>query len=109
MAKQMMHNMSEEISTTPQPNFYSNWCRMYSEIVHPPYEVAIVGDNYAPLQKELLSQYTPNAIFLGGKTEGNLELLQNKLQEGETMIYVCQNKVCKLPVREAEKALALMK
>jgi len=34
-------------------------------------------------------------------------LLKDKLQEGETMIYVCQNKVCKLPVTEVEKAVKL--
>ena len=78
-------------------------------MVNPPYEVAIVGDDYAVLQKEWQTQYLPNAILLGGKNEGSLELLESKLQEGATMIYVCQNKVCKFPVTEVEKALELMK
>ena len=59
-------------------------------------------------RNELMKNYIPNAILLGGKDEGNLELLKGKLQEGETMIYVCQNKVCKLPVQDPEKALTLM-
>lgn len=107
-AKQMMKNMEENVTTSEQPNFYSNWCNLYLDLVKPPYEVAIVGDNYAALQQQMLSHYLPNAILLGGKTEGNLELLTDKLQEGETMIYVCQNKVCKLPVREVDKALKLI-
>ena len=108
-AKEMMHNISETLSTSDQPNFYSNWCSLYLSLTQPPYEVAIIGNDYAPLHKEMLSHYLPNALLLGGKTEGGLELLKNKLQEGETMIYVCQNKVCKFPVQEVNKALELMK
>ena len=108
-AKQMMHNMSQRIIENDQPNFYSNWCALYSMMVNPPYEVAIVGKDYAALQKDWQSQYLPNAILLGGKNEGTLELLESKLQNGATMIYVCQNKVCKFPVEEVKKAIALLK
>ena len=108
-SKNMLHNMSESIVMTPQPNFYSNWCTMYSEVLNPPYEVAIVGNEYKKLQQGLLKEYLPNALFLGGKDEGSLELLKDKLQEDETMIYVCQNKICKLPVQNVKDALELMK
>ena len=107
-AKQMMHNVNEQVVQAEQPNFYSNWCDLYSLLVHPPYEVAIMGPNYETIQKELSSQYLPNAILLGGPEEGTLELLQDKLQEGETYIYVCQNKVCKFPVQTVAEAIALM-
>jgi len=107
-AKAMMHNMNEKVITADQPNFYSNWCRLYQDLVQPPYEVAIVGNDYASLQEETLRHYLPNVLLLGGKDEGNLELLKNKLQDGETVIYVCQNKVCKFPVQEVDKALGLM-
>ena len=107
-AKQMMHNVNEQVVQTDQPNFYSNWCDLYSLLVNPPYEVAIMGPNYETIQKELSSQYLPNAILLGGPEEGTLELLQDKLQEGETYIYVCQNKVCKFPVQTVAEAIALM-
>jgi len=107
-SKQMMHNMSQRVVESDEPNFYSNWCALYSMMVHPPYEVAIVGENYAALQKEWNDAYLPNAILLGGATEGSLELLQSKLQEGATMIYVCQNKVCKFPVEEVAKAMTML-
>ncbi len=51
------------------------------------------------------ARYLPNAVFLGGRDEGGLELLKGKLQEGETFIYVCKKNVCKLPVRSVEEAL----
>ncbi len=108
ISKQMLHNIADQIEQSPQPNFYSNWCSLYSLLVHPPYEVAVVGSDYKRYHQSLYSQYLPNAILLGGASEGSLELLQEKLQEGETFIYVCQNKVCKLPVQEVGKAVALM-
>ncbi len=108
VADQMMRNMVEEITSTEAPNFYSNWCQLYSEFRLRPYEVAVVGDDYQEKTKALQNKYVPNALYLGGKDEGKLELLKGKLQEGETMIYVCQNKVCKFPVTEVEKAFALM-
>ncbi|MEL6863762.1 MAG: thioredoxin domain-containing protein [Bacteroidota bacterium] len=108
-SKQMMHNMSETLATSEAPNFYSNWCHLYKDLVYPPFEVAVVGDNYQPISQGLLKAFLPNALFLGGKNEGNLELLKDKLQEGETMIYVCQNKVCKMPVTEVDKAITLIK
>jgi uncharacterized protein YyaL (SSP411 family) len=36
-------------------------------------------------------------------------LLQNKFREGKTMIYVCQNKVCKLPVETVGRAMDQIK
>ena len=107
-SKQMMHNMSELVGEAEQPNFYSNWCSHYLDLVSPPYEVAVIGDNFQEKSSQLMGNYIPNAIFLGGKTEGSLELLKDKLQEGETMIYVCQNKVCKMPVTEVTEALTLI-
>lgn len=106
--KQMLNNMKPQIVEQQQPNFYSNWLQLYLDLVRPPYEVAVVGENAAAKRAELLKEYLPNALLLGGETEGNLALLEGKLQEGSTKIYVCQNKVCKFPVEEVEKAVALM-
>ncbi|RMF26308.1 MAG: thioredoxin domain-containing protein, partial [Bacteroidetes bacterium] len=94
---------------TEHPSFYNNWCILYLDQVRPPYEVAIVGADWDARRAALQRRFLPHAFFLGGKDEGSLELLKGKLRQGETVIYVCQNKVCKLPVTEPERALALMK
>ena len=107
-AVQMMKNVIGDITENNQPNFYSNWCQFYIDLVKPPYEVAIVGADAADKRNQLAKSYISNALLLGGKDEGTLTLLKDKLQDGETMIYVCQNKVCKFPVTEVEKALELM-
>jgi uncharacterized protein YyaL (SSP411 family) len=107
-AKKMIRNVQEILSNSPQPRFFYQWARLYQQMVYPSYEVAIVGEEANTLRSEMMANYLPHALFLGGKTEGSLQLLEDKLSEGETFIYVCQNKVCKLPVTEARKALELM-
>ena len=109
IAKQMIYNMETNIVDSAQPSYYSNWCILYQDLVKPPYEIAIVGPNWESKRKEMQQHYIPNAIFMGGAEEGNLQLLENKLIEGETRIYVCQDKICKLPVTEVDRALELMK
>lgn len=109
LAGQMLKNMKTSIVDSNQPNFYSNWCNLYFDQIHDPYEVAIMGPNHDGLRKEMMSQYHPNALYLGGNQEGSLKLLEDKLQEGEDFIYVCVQKSCKIPVQEAEKAMELMK
>ncbi len=108
MSKQMIKNLNEQLTTSSSPDFYSNWLQLYFDQVNAPYEIAIVGPSAKAVRAEMAKEYLGNAMFLGGATEGSLPLLKNKLQEGETTIYVCQNKVCKLPVRSAADALKLL-
>ncbi|NRB49390.1 MAG: thioredoxin domain-containing protein [Saprospiraceae bacterium] len=105
LARQMMTNLVNTVEESQQPSFYSNWLQLYQSLATPPYEVAVVGPNAGALSKELMTSYLPNSLFLGGTAEGSLELLKDKLVEGETYIYVCQNKVCRFPVQTAAEAL----
>lgn len=107
-AKQMLNNMLPQIQESTATDYYSNWLQLNADLIKPTYEVAIVGPDAVAKAKELNANYLANAIVLGGTDEGTLALLKEKLQEGETMIYVCQNKVCKFPVTEVSKALELM-
>lgn len=105
---EMLSAVSSSEEFLSAPNFYANWAQLLLRKVYPPYEVAVVGENWQQVNEQLQSNYLPNAIFLGGNSEGSLSLLKNKLVEGETFVYVCRNKICKLPVQSAEEALTLM-
>ena len=107
-AERMAVNMKSSVFDGQQPSFYSNWLQLYADLRNHPYEVAIVGPKSKDLAIEWQQMYVPNAIVLGGESEGSLQLLKDKLQEGLTMIYVCQNKVCKFPVQEVEDAIKLV-
>ncbi|MEO9852532.1 MAG: thioredoxin domain-containing protein [Reichenbachiella sp.] len=105
-AVQMVANMEKEI--TEQPYFYSNWAKLYGLMGQQHFEVAVVGEEAQAKKIELAKQYVPNKILLGGQDEGSLELLEGKLSKGKTLIYVCENKSCLLPVNEVSKAIGQM-
>jgi len=108
-SEQMLQNLTPTLIEIDQPGFYSNWFSLHLLKVKVPYEIAILGPDSESKAKEMQQNYLPNAFFLGGTSEGNLELLSDKLVEGETMIYVCQNKVCQFPKTEVSEALKLLR
>ncbi len=87
------------------PRFFGNWARLGLELMEPTFEVAILGADAGTMRGQMSKAYHPNALYLGGSKEGDLELLTNKLVPGETTIYVCLEKVCQLPVNDTELAL----
>jgi hypothetical protein len=108
MARNMMNGMRQKALESEQASYYSNWNQLYLEVAYPTYEVAIVGPDYETMRQEIQARYFPQAIYLGGATEGSLPLLEDKLVEGETYLYVCLDKVCKLPVQQVAEAEQLM-
>ena len=107
-AEQMFRQVWPLIIRDGQPSFYSNWCQLMLTLSKPPYEVAIVGSDFITPLSAMQKTYQPDAIYLGGSAEGELPLLKYKLSEGQTLIYVCQNKICKLPTEDEAKALELL-
>ena len=103
MLKNVQKNLKENIF------YYSNWGLLGIHFIKPLIEVAIVGSDWDTIRNTLDNNYLPDVIYLGGKDEGTLNLLKNKLMPGQTTIYVCIDKACKIPVTEAEKALAQIK
>ncbi|MDW3211473.1 MAG: thioredoxin domain-containing protein [Reichenbachiella sp.] len=101
-AIQMVANMEKEISE--QPYFYSNWARLYGLMGQRHFEVAVVGVDAQSKKLGLAKPFIPNKILLGGSSEGSLELLDGKFSERQTLIYVCENKSCLLPVEEVAMA-----
>lgn len=101
-AKEMLAQVIQQIPTAVP--YFSNWALMMGMMQQGPYEIAVMGKNALAKNKKIQLHYLPTSLFMGGKQE-NLPLLNDKLIEGKTMIYVCENKVCKLPVTETDAAL----
>jgi uncharacterized protein len=85
--------------------YFANWNILMAWFINDPFEVAIMGKDFETKRKEFDKLYLPNVFLSGGKNEGTLPLLKNRLIKGQTTIYVCRNKACKLPVIELKKAL----
>ncbi len=104
MAVKMTSQLSSIIIT--EPVYMSNWGILFSGITQGVNEVVIVGENVEQFRKEFNENYFPFALTLGTKTKSNLPLLEDREAKGEkTMIYVCQDKVCQLPVENVDEAI----
>ena len=101
-AHQMLKNIKAD--AVKNPGFYSNWAHVMILQIHTPFEIAIVGERWKERMIEFDKDFIPGAIFLGGEN-GTLPLLEDKRIPGKTMIYVCRNKTCALPVEEVKDAL----
>jgi uncharacterized protein YyaL (SSP411 family) len=86
-------------------SYYSEWAYLTGLLSYGTQEVAIMGKDAHRKNLELQKNYLPGCIFMGETKEENLPLLENKLPENNTLIYVCTNKACKLPVENTDKAL----
>ena len=87
------------------PSGYSNWMRLYLWQCEHFYELAILGSNAQSLQSQLSGNYIPNALICGSEGESNIPILKDRHKEGETLIYVCENGACMLPVSSLKETL----
>ncbi|HZV71454.1 MAG TPA: thioredoxin domain-containing protein [Saprospiraceae bacterium] len=108
-SQKMFNQVWPVVKRDGQPSFYSNWCQLMLWFARGPMEVAIVGKDHQQVVSTIQRTYQPDAVFIGGSEEGNLPLLKGKLSDNQTLIYVCQNKVCKLPTDDVTKALELLR
>jgi len=105
-SQQMVNNIKDQIEL--YPGGFSNWMNLILNINKNFYEIAVVGDKAIEKIKELNENYLPNKIIIGSLESNPLPLLKNRFVEGETYIYVCVNKACKMPVKTVKEALKLI-
>ncbi|MBN8578147.1 MAG: thioredoxin domain-containing protein [Cytophagales bacterium] len=103
MAAKLLHLITEE------PVYMCHWAMLLAEIVHEPVEVVISGSEALTLRTELHRHYLPYTLTAGSTRESTLSLLENRLPKSGTLIYVCQNKTCQLPVSTIKAALEQLK
>ncbi|MCK5468660.1 MAG: thioredoxin domain-containing protein, partial [Cyclobacteriaceae bacterium] len=74
MSKKMLNNVKQ--NTFEGGAYYANWDILMSWFASPPYEVAILGNDFEAVRKEFNKNYLPNVFLSGGKNEGKLSLLE---------------------------------
>ena len=107
ISEQMLNNLKVEISKNPLG--YSNWLHLMTNFTQPFYEVAVVGDNANEVSKGLFRNYLPNILISASSKDSELPLLEFKYIDGKTLIYVCVDGTCKLPLTDISKAIKSIK
>jgi hypothetical protein len=71
-------------------------------------EVALVGDDLAPLERVVRTGFRPHLVLAGGEPDGVPLLADRGPVDGRAAAYVCENFACQRPVTEpAELELLL--
>ncbi len=107
MSGRMLNNVTQQIVS--YGSGYSNWAILMLNYVMPFYEIAVVGELFDERTKELFENYIPNAVISGCKVSSELPLLKDKASKNRTLIFVCKNKSCQLPVEFAKEAMEQVK
>lgn len=108
IANKMIKYMLNTIKSDDAYN-YGYWLTNALWLKKPPYEIGITGKELLSKHSIMIRNYMPQALWYGTTQKEYLPVLKDKYQRGSTMIYVCQNNVCLLPVSEVEEALKMIK
>jgi hypothetical protein len=104
MAIEMASKLSVIISS--EPTYMSNWGILFSEINEGMNEIVITGDDLQEKRKDIQTNFIPFAVYVGAKAKSSLALMEGRESvDGQSKIYVCRNKVCKLPVSNTGEVL----
>lgn len=106
IAETMLSKLVEDFQN--YPSGYSNWLQLGLNFTGNQFEVAVTGEKAIAKLHEIQRHYLPNALFCAGTGASDLPLLKDRLAVGKTLIYICQNQTCQLPVEAVSDALKLM-
>lgn len=103
ISTQQINNVGAQMER--YPSAYSNWGQAMIARVYPCYQIAITGPDAVQLRNGFMPYYIPDRVFLGSTGPSTLPLLAEKTFASGTTIFVCENKVCRLPVTTVAEAL----
>ncbi len=100
--RKMLNNVLTQIES--QLSFSSGWGSLFCDFVFAVPEVVFTGTEAESLRTTFDKNFV-YALVAGSKTASDLPLLSGRVVPGQSLIYVCRNRVCKLPVKSVGEAL----
>jgi uncharacterized protein YyaL (SSP411 family) len=92
------------------PTSFGVWAGELLQMVKGTREIAVVGNDYLPRMRQVHHFYIPFKALLGAeKDRPGIPLLEQREQEGKTLIYLCEDYHCIKPVNYIEEIINLLK
>jgi len=107
VSRQMLNNIKDR--TLQYGSGHSNWLQLMTDYSGEYYQVAISGKNAKNKLIEINKNYIPNKLIAGSIKKSNIPLMEGRYNDTGTLIYICVDGACQLPVKETEKALNQLK
>ncbi len=105
-AQKMLLHITPQFSKFPMA--YANWGTLMLKLTEPYFEVAVCGENAKQIIQQMQTSFQPHVLWAFSAKESNIPMLKDRIVKGETLIYVCREGVCKLPVSSVDTALKLL-
>lgn len=102
-AEKMLDGITEEMKN--YGSGYSNWGCLALQLIYPFREIAIVGKLVNEKLLDLTKQGLTNTIFATSAGASDLPLVKERFVAEKTLIYVCENNTCKVPVETIEETI----
>jgi uncharacterized protein YyaL (SSP411 family) len=103
-SRRMLSGMRDQVFK--YPSAYSYWACLLQREVTPFYTLVTMGPDAIEHAKTINRSFHPNVFICGNeREEGFLPLFENRYIEGETMLYLCTGKECRLPTPSVEEIL----
>ncbi len=97
---------SAETALSKLPSSFGRWANAWMQLAYPHYEVAIVGKEALHIAQQLQQLHIPQIYVAATSTPNNsLSLFEDRFQEGETLIYICEGMSCRMPVETVEELI----
>lgn len=107
MAEGMLRRVRAQLPT--YGSGFSNWGMVLLDVALPFHEIVVVGPEAVLRARELRRHYLPDAVLAGSaeaRPDGDsLPVLEGRYQAGRTLIHVCRERACRLPVDTVDAAL----
>jgi len=101
--------MSMKASLSAYGSGFSNWLLLWLYQSQPLRELVICGADALQKRQEIFTEDLPVGIIPGGTIDSeNISMTHGRLKKDQTLIYVCVNKQCHLPVADVSEAFSLL-
>jgi uncharacterized protein len=107
LSARMVTAVNEEI--VKYPSSFANWASVMINMVYPFYTLAITGPGCLEKAAAIGKHYHPSVFFCGSETESDLPVLKDRFVEGQSLIFVCTGKECRLPTSSVEVVINYLK
>jgi len=107
VSKQMLANVYDKLGN--YGGSYSNWLQLLSNYTGSYYEIAISGSDALTKLKEINKKYIPNKLIAGTLLKSTIPLMEGRNADKETLIYICVDGACQLPVNDTKNAINQIK
>jgi uncharacterized protein YyaL (SSP411 family) len=102
LASEMLMNLRDAIEK--YPSSFGKWSTGLMNQVFALNEIAIVGENANELANEIIFEFLPNRVLMATEVPNDdFPLLEGKISEEGTHIYICKNYACQKPVKTIEE------